>query len=298
MSTIEKALQKQAAVKPATNTVNNADSDKVSTEDSTQLSTQKSKEVKLPKCEIDDARLLQIDFSNLDEKGFVSQTSARKVINEEYRSIKRKLLANAFGGIAQTLQRANVIMVTSARPGEGKTFTSVNLAISIAMEQDKTVLLVDADVLKPNVMKTLGLKNKDGLMEYLLTKSNDIGEFLYKTNMEKLTIVPAGQSHHLSTELLASEKMAQLVEEFATRYNDRVIVIDCPPMLGINETTILANLAGQAVIVTEEGKSRLADIKKAAEQLDSDMAIGFVVNKAVQSPQTGYGYGYYYGAED
>jgi protein-tyrosine kinase len=189
-------------------------------------------------------------------------------------------------------------MVTSAHPSEGKTFTAVNLALSIAAEQDKTVLLVDADVLKPNVLRTLNTKAESGLMEYLIGEVDDISEVLYQTNIDKLKIIPAGRSHHLSTELLASKKMEETIREFSSRYADRVVIIDSPPMLGINESAVLAGFAGQAVMVVEEGKSKLNDIQKAVARLNPEMAIGFVVNKSTNSnaDDTGY-YGYYYGSE-
>lgn len=239
---------------------------------------------------------IQLDLQKLESKGFVSNStnSSRKLINEEYRAIKRKVLDNAFGPLSKSLTNSNIIMVTSSRPGEGKTFTAVNLALSIALEQDKTVLLVDADVLRPNVMRTLELKNEVGLMEYLLGEKSDISEVMNNTNIPNLRIIPAGKSHHLSTELLASERMYSAVEEFANRYPDRVVIVDTPPLLGINETAILANLAGQAIVVTEENKSRLIDIQKAVAHLNPEMAIGFVLNKAQGINHDGAGYGYYY----
>ncbi|WP_269519050.1 XrtA-associated tyrosine autokinase [Alteromonas sp. BMJM2] len=236
-----------------------------------------------------------IDFARLSENGHISLSGDRKQINEEYREIKRKLLANSFGALAKTLHNPNIIMVTSSRPSEGKTFTATNLAMSIASEQDKTVLLVDADVLKPNVLNTLGLKKRKGLMEYLTGDVEDISEVLYPTNIDKLKIIPAGKSHHLSTELLASQKMHETVDEFANRYPDRVVIFDTPPLIGINESAILANFAGQAVVVVEEGKAKISDIKMSVERLNPDMAIGFVVNKSVHNDTDGSGYyGYYY----
>ena len=237
---------------------------------------------------------IQIDFEMLEKKGFVSTNSQRQLINEEFRAIKRKLLDNAFGPLSKSLKNSNIIMVTSSRPGEGKTFTAINLALSIALEKDKTVLLVDADVIRPNVMKTLELERKQGLMEYLLGENQDISEVMYKTNLDNLRIIPAGQSHHLSTELLASERMFEAVEEFANRYTDRVVIVDTPPLLGINETAILANLAGQALVVTEESKTKLVDVEEAVKQLNPEMAIGFVVNKSEKVNTKGLGYGYYY----
>jgi protein-tyrosine kinase len=237
---------------------------------------------------------VDIDFAMLEQKGFVSTNSQRQLINEEYRAIKRKLLNNAFGPLSKSLNNSNIIMVTSCRPGEGKTFTAINLALSIALEKDKTVLLVDADVLRPNVMKTLELESKQGLMEFLLGEKEDISEVMCKTNLDNLRIIPAGKSHHLSTELLASEKMFEAVEEFANRYTDRVVIVDTPPLLGINETAILANLAGQALIVTEESKTKLVDVEQAVKQLNPEMAIGFIVNKSERVDSKGSGYGYYY----
>jgi len=236
-----------------------------------------------------------IDFERLDKNGHISLTGERKQINEEYREIKRKLLANSFGSLSKTLHNPNIIMVTSSRPSEGKTFTATNLAMSIASEQDKTVLLVDADVLKPNVLNTLGLERRKGLMEYLTGDVDDISDVLYPTNIDKLKIIPAGKSHHLSTELLASQKMHDTVDEFANRYPDRIVIFDTPPLIGINESAILANFAGQAVVVVEEGRAKINDIKMSVERLNPDMAIGFVVNKSVHTDTDGSGYyGYYY----
>ncbi len=239
-----------------------------------------------------------IALTNIQKEGFVSNVG-RNTINEEYRAIKRKVLSNAFGPLAKTLNNANIVMVTSPNPNEGKTFTAINLALSIALEQDKTVLLVDADVLRPSVMKTIGQPFENGLMEYLLGEVDDLSEVIHHTTLDTLRIIPAGKSHHLSTELLASEKMLESVSEFAHRYPDRVVIIDSPPLLGINETAILANLAGQAVVVVQEGKTSLNRVSQAVEQLNPDMAKGFVVNKAKQSggDSAGY-YGYYYGSDD
>ncbi|MDN4504268.1 XrtA-associated tyrosine autokinase [Alteromonadaceae bacterium BrNp21-10] len=240
----------------------------------------------------DNSRYLKL---NLDERYFVTDSTTRSLLSEEFRAIKRKVLSNAFGPLSKTLSNSNIIMVTSANPGEGKTYTAVNLALSIALEQDKTVLLVDADVLRPNVMRTLGVDYDNGLMEYLIGDVSDIADVMYQTNVEKLRIIPAGKSHHLSTELLASEKMLETVVEFANRYSDRVVIFDTPPLLGVNETAIMTNLAGQAVVVIAEGQTKLTNIESAIEQLNPTMAKGFVINKSRQNQgQSGYGYGYGY----
>ncbi|MCU7555613.1 XrtA-associated tyrosine autokinase [Alteromonas sp. ASW11-19] len=257
--------------------------------------TESVERVVQPEREPDNKQPFHIDLQRLEANGHISLTGERKQINEEYREIKRKLLSNAFGPLAKTLHNSNIIMVTSGRPSEGKTFTATNLAMSIAAEQDKTVLLVDADVLKPNVLNTLGLERRRGLVEYLSGEVADIADVLYPTNIDKLKIIPAGKSHHLTTELLASQKMHETVDEFANRYPDRIVIFDTPPLIGITETAVLANFAGQAVVVTEEGKSKIPDIRHCVDRLNPDMAIGFVVNKSVNQDTEGTGYyGYYY----
>jgi len=295
VNTIEKALLKQQAAVEK-NEIENANQEQPnSIEKAEKIFSETEKVSTKNVAGKANKQILEIDLDRLKLKGFVSTNTDRQLINEEYRAIKRKVLDNAFGALSKSLTNSNIIMVTSSRPSEGKTFTAVNLALSIALEQDKTVLLVDADVLKPNIMRTLELPNQDGLMEYLLGEKQDISEIMCRTNVPKLTIIPAGKSHHLSTELLASEKMYEAVEEFANRYPDRVVIVDTPPLLGINETAILANLAGQAIIVAEENKTKLADIQKAVSNLNTEMAIGFVVNKAQSINHDGAGYGYYYG---
>lgn len=305
MSTIEKALAKN---KKANTVENKSDEslDEVMGQDTQSADTPAQPEIQDKKSEnINDYSAektvsvndeIQLDLESLSAKGMVDNSAERRLINEEYRAIKRKILSNAFGPLSKTLDRSNVVMVTSSKPGEGKTFTAVNLALSIASEQDKTVLLVDADVLRPNVMKTLGSRNREGLIEYLLGEKQNISDVMLSTNIPKLKLIAAGKSHHLSNELLASEVMRTTVDEFSTRYKDRIVIIDTPPLLGINETSVLANLAGQAIVVCEEGRSKIHDIKSSVAHLNPEMAIGFVVNKSLrQENGPGY-YGYYYGS--
>jgi protein-tyrosine kinase len=240
---------------------------------------------------------LHIDFSRLSELNFVSLATERRLISEEYRVIKRKLINNAFGPLSSTLTHPNLILISSTRPGEGKTFTAVNLALSIALEQDKTVLLVDTDVLRPNVARTLDIQAPLGLTDYLSNDEVQVNDILYSTNVDRLKIIVAGRPHHLSTELLASDKMVALANEFATRYPDRIVIFDAPPLLGITETAVLASMCGQAVVVLEENKTKLNELEKALSLLPKELAVGFVINKAYYSRDKGYGYGYGYYAQ-
>jgi receptor protein-tyrosine kinase len=226
----------------------------------------------------------------------------RSVIAEEFRHIKRPLLANAFGGDPEGLgQNRNLIMVTSAFPGEGKTFCAINLAMSMAAEMDFKVLLVDADVARPSVFKYLGLREERGLLDVLRDKGLDLAEVLLRTNFEKLTLLPAGRSVRHATELLASDAMNQLLAELASRYSDRVIIFDSPPLLPTSEARVLANHMGQVVMVVEADKTPTAAIKEAATLVeDACDIVMLLLNKTnvSQSAAGYYGYGYGYGHED
>lgn len=284
MSIIEKALAKKQS-----------GDQHEPTEKSAQVQVETLPEIKVAS----DKPVLALDKESLDERGYLIDTGDRKSIKDEFRQIKRKLLNNAFGNAAKTLEHSNLVMVSSAKPNEGKTFVAINLALSIALEQDKTVLLVDADVLRPSVNRELGIQEFPGIIEYLLGNAEQVSDIIYNTDIDKLKLIPAGKPHHLSNELLASEKMVALANELANRYPDRIVIFDCPPLIGVTETLVLANLMGQALIVVEESKSTIADIKSATEHLNENLALGLVLNKAIRSHKDLYGYyGYGYGAKN
>jgi len=188
-----------------------------------------------------------------------------------------------------------MIMVTSALPGEGKTFTSINLAMSIAMEMDKTVLLIDADVAKPVVTARLGVEAEAGLIDVLLDDGLTLPDVLLRTDIPKLTLLPSGRRHVHSTELLASERMRQLTLELSNRYSDRIVIFDSPPLLLTSEARVLAGLMGQIVLVTEESRTPQHAVKEAAGMLDDNEIVGIVMNKGTHRKDSdGYGgYGYY-----
>jgi len=242
---------------------------------------------------------IALNGEHLHERGFIFSPDSAHHIQEEFRHIKRKLLNNAFGPASKTLKHSNLIMVTSSNPNEGKTFISINLALSIALEQDKTVLLIDADVLRPSLHRELEFESKQGLLEYLLDEVHSLSDVIYNTNVANLKLIPAGKPHHLTNELLASTKMATLAEELAIRYPDRIVIFDCPPILGVTETPVLSSLVGQALVVVEESKTKIDHVKSAVSQLDEDIAVGFVMNKTIRSKKDEYGYyGYGYGKKN
>ncbi len=242
-------------------------------------------------------RSVTLDLQLVRQLGMLVPDAKRSRIKEEYRHIKRPLLMNASGKGATINDCPNLIMVTSAEPGEGKTFTAINLALSIASERDRTVLLVDSDVVKPTISKFFGSDLGPGLVDYLIEENLDLADVLVETNIPSLTVLPAGNAHHLSTELLASENMRQLTREMSQRYSDRIIIFDSPPLLATTEARVLANLVGQIVMVVEAEKTNQTKVKDALSLLSPDMIIGFVLNKTRSAIGASYygRYYYYYG---
>jgi receptor protein-tyrosine kinase len=242
------------------------------------------------------SRSVTIDLAMLHEKGLVTPDRPRSTIAEEFRVIKRPLLRNVIEEGPARIDNANLIMITSALSGEGKTFNAINLAISMAMELDYTVLLVDADVSRPSVFRQLGLAPERGLMDILSGEVDDLSDVLLRTNIEKLSLLPAGMPHSRATELLASENMNRLLKQMATRYSDRIIVFDSPPLLLTTESRVLATHMGQVVVVVEAERTTHASIRQALATIESCPVKMNVLNKSRRSgPGSYYGYGYGYG---
>jgi protein-tyrosine kinase len=238
------------------------------------------------------SRAITIDLEALSAKGIVVPNAPRSFMADQYRVIKRPLITNAFGkGATPRVDKGNLIMVTSALSGEGKSFTSINLAMSIAAELDHTVMLVDADVARPSVLKVLGLDPAPGLLEILEGKA-DVASTLLRTNVDKLTLLPSGTPHPKATELLASDAMARLLNELATRYPDRIVIFDSPPLLLTTESRVLATHMGQVVIVVHAGRTLQAEVQQALSTIDSCPVRMMLLNKAQAAGTGAYGYGY------
>jgi len=236
-----------------------------------------------------------LDFSRFQPTSIIDPRSDHTgYLAEEFRNIKRPLLMNVQGRGATLVEHPNLIMVTSSLPGEGKTFTSINLAMSIATEMDKTVLLADADVAKPELASLLGVRAEKGLIDVLLNEVS-LQDVLLRTDIPNLSLLPAGRRHPHATELLASASMRQLATELSTRYSDRIVVFDSPPLLITSEARVLAGLMGQIVMVVEEAKTLQPVVKEALGTLDSSEIVGLVLNKNKTNAGADYygGYGYY-----
>lgn len=241
------------------------------------------------------SRTLKVNLNKLRQQRMITPDGERTPISENFRRIKRPLLANVAS--PKSPPGANLIMITSPLPEEGKTFCAINLAISIAMEMDRTVLLVDADVARPSVTTVLGVRaeSEKGLMDVLLDHAQ-VTDVLCRTDIGKLSILPAGTSYARATEMLASEKMGALLQDMAERYHDRIIIFDSPPLLAASEAAVLASRMGQILVVVEAGRTTETALKDALSRIESSHVVGVLLNKGAP-PGAGYygGYGYGYG---
>ena len=250
-----------------------------------------------------ESRKVELDFAALAAAGIQVPNAARSLLGDQYRVIKRPLIRNAVGKGAAKVAHGNLIMITSALAGEGKSFTAVNLAMSIATELDHTVMLVDADVARPSISRMLGLSSVSnaafgpGLLD-VLDGRTDIPSALLRTNVDKLTVLPSGTQTERATELLASDAMTRLLDEMGRRYPDRIVIFDSPPLLLTTEARVLATHMGQVVVVVHAGKTSQADVQTALGTIDNCPVRLMLLNRA-QSAATqgayGYGYGYGYG---
>ena len=240
------------------------------------------------------SRRVDLDLAMLEATGIVTPNAPRSHIADEYRVIKRPLISNAMGRGAAALVHGNLIMVTSAMSGEGKSFTSVNLAMSIAAELDHTVMLVDADVARPSILRMLGLPVGPGLLDLLEGKAEMSGVLL-KTNIDKLTILPSGTPHARATELLASDAMRLLLDDISRRYPDRIVIFDSPPLILTTEARVLATQMGQVVMVVQADKTLQADVQQALATIESCPVKMMLLNKVRAEGKGSYGYGYGYG---
>jgi exopolysaccharide/PEP-CTERM locus tyrosine autokinase len=240
-------------------------------------------------------RRVELDLARMRDLGMVTAAAGRTSLLEDFRVIKRPLLQRAFAERAPNDKPGNLIMITSSLPGEGKTYCAVNLAMSIAMELDHTVLLIDADVARPSVLRTLGLPAHRGLMDLLVDDKLDMADVMLRTNVDTLSILPAGTSTPRATELLASSTMTSLVNEIANRYPDRIVIFDSPPLLLTSESRVLASHMGQIVMVVEAQTTTQHAVKEALHQLEGYSNVNLIYNKTREIPGIEETYDYHYG---
>ena len=219
-----------------------------------------------------ETRSLSVDEATLAQKRVVT-LGTNPAIFEQYNILKTQVLQRT------RENHLNTIMMTSVGPGEGKTLTAVNLAVSLARELTHTVLLVDADLRVPSVHSYFGIPAEPGLSDYLF-HDHPLPNLLVNPGIAKLTILPAGGAASQSVEYLGSPRMRTLVQEMKERYPDRYIIFDCPPLLTHADPLIFGDYIDGIILVVEAGKAPEADIRKAMELLSGRLVLGTVLNKA------------------
>lgn len=234
---------------------------------------------------------IQLNLDILAHKGYITPNTVNTLLGNTFRMIKRPLLNNVLGRGATVVDSPNLIMITSSVDGEGKTFSAINLAISMAMEKDKKVLLIDGDINKPSHGEIFGFEAKYGLTDLLIGRVKDMSKVLYRTNIPSLTLMGAGNKTSHATELLASETMGRFAREISSFYQDRIIIFDSPPLLLPTEASVLASHMGQVVVVVHAEKTQKQQVKKSLDMLSNKIVL-LLLNQAREKTLIG-NYGYY-----
>jgi protein-tyrosine kinase len=239
-----------------------------------------------------DRRRIEISRTTLRAEGLLPPEHQERDIADDYRQIKRPLLARALGlPHAPEVSNARCIMVASALSGEGKTFTSVNLAMSIARERELRVVLVDADVAKPHITRSFGLASEKGLLDLLTDESLEIEDLILATDIPSLYILPSGRQSETATELLASARMTEIMATMAANDPTRIVVLDSPPLLLTSESRVLGSIAGQIVLVVRAGATPQQAVLDAINYLGEHDSVEMILNQSEASLSHGFYYG-------
>ena len=240
---------------------------------------------------------VRIDRAMLAEKGLLVPGAPIGALVEEFRQVKRQLLITARAIRGGDADKARTILVCSANANDGKTYCAINLAISLAAERDVQVLLVDADVAKPDVMTQLGVRDGPGLLDALGDPTIDVESCIVETDIPQLSLLPAGTQSNTDTELLASGRTQAVIADLLAADPTRIIVFDSPPALAASPASVMAGVVGQVVLVVRADKTSESDLRDAVAQLDGCDHIQLVLNAVSYAPG-GRRYGSYYGQED
>jgi len=229
---------------------------------------------------------------SLRSVGLLAPEEEEYQLAQQFRQIKRPLIVKAVGRGGSRVPNGHIIMVTSALEGEGKTFTAVNLAMSMSLEKDVHVLLVDADVARPQLSSLLGLSDAPGLIDVLLDSHLDVERVILRTNIPNLSVLPAGRHSEEATELLASVRMEEVVRAIAQHDERRLALFDSPPLLLTTESPAIAQVTGQVLMVVRAGVTPRPAVLSALSHLGAHPAVSLLLNQcSTATPAT-----YYYNA--
>jgi protein-tyrosine kinase len=233
-----------------------------------------------------------LDREALRTMGLLPPVEEERRLASQYRKIKRPLIANAIGRGVERLPNGCLIMLASAMSGEGKTFTALNLALSIATEKDFSVLLVDADVAKPQLSRIFNLEGERGLLDVLRDPQLDVESLIRRTDVPTLSFLPAGKSSADATELLASKRMEELAKHLGEREGQRIVLFDTPPLIQTTESPALVQVAGQILVVVRAESTPQPVLLDALASLQEHPAVSLILNQSMRSATSAY---YYYG---
>ena len=235
-----------------------------------------------------------VDAMSLERVGMVDWSRTRTRISEEFRLVQRQILRSAFGPGAEP-GFSNLLLVTSARPGEGKSFMSTNLAGSIARQGDHHVLLVDADSKRDSICYSLGLAQARGLLDLAANPKLDPAGLIVKTPIERLSVLPVGRERERSAELFSTKEMTRLIQSLGRRYADRLLILDAPPCLSTSDPAVLAQVVGQILFVVEADRTQRDEIEASLDLIQACPTITLVLNKQQISSRYTFGaYSSYY----
>jgi receptor protein-tyrosine kinase len=235
-----------------------------------------------------------IDAVALERAGMVDWSRTRSRISEEFRLVQRQILRSAFGPGAEP-GFSNLLMVTSARPGEGKSFMSINLAGSIARQGDHHVLLIDADSKRDSFCYSLGIAEARGLLDLVAKPKLDPAPLIVKTPIERLSVLPVGRERERSAELFSTKEMTRLIQSLGRRYADRLLILDAPPCLSTSDPAVLAPVVGQIMFVVEADRTQRDEVEASLDLIQACPSITLVLNKQQISSRYTFGaYSSYY----
>jgi len=235
-----------------------------------------------------------VDAVALERAGMVDWSRTRTRISEEFRLVQRQILRSAFGPGAEP-GFSNLLLVTSARPGEGKSFMSTNLAGSIARQGDHHVLLMDADSKRDSICYSLGLAQSRGLLDLAANPKLDPAPMIVKTPIERLSILPIGRERERSAELFSTKEMSRLIQSLGRRYADRLLILDAPPCLSTSDPAVLSQVVGQIMFVVEAERTQRDEIEASLDLIQACPTITLVLNKQQISSRYTFGaYSSYY----
>jgi protein-tyrosine kinase len=243
-------------------------------------------------------RIVQIDEEQLRRSGILAPVDEAHRAADEYRAIKRRILDVAFGAQSAGTRDRRLIAISSALPGDGKTHTSINLALSLALEKDHSAVLIDADVAKADTSKLLGVANEPGLLDLLASDQVTLRSVLLQTDRPNLWILPSGTRTEVATELLASQRMREVCAAIISLIPQAAVLLDAAPILVTSEAPVLVSVAGQIVLVVKAGETQQAAVLDAIQRIGNPGNIQLVLNQAEVSGLSTYydGRWYRYGA--